>query len=520
VIGVLADFRYEEARALVLAALRRSVSQSLAGLIAPSGLPESDFILAVEPNEQVGAYLLDWLAAKPRKLILFGSPSASLQIRFGLHEAAWPEPTDGWARSPAASSREIAVSPAEVRYLPEAACLGAADWTRALERFDFADEWNNLAFGAIRADGSIWSLAAPLRAPREAELARIEVDRAVLASYVAHFRVGESSVLWVNRVVGPIDSFEWRLVEQFIAHWNSEHLPCVPVISELPWGCDAAITMRLDCDEDITSAHPLWQAYRDMRVPLSLAVHTANLRDDRHSAFLREFCRAGGVLLSHTATHAPNWGGSYEAALAEGCESRARIFAATGVLVDYAVSPFHQSPHYALQGLCDAGYRGCIGGIIRNDPEFLLARGGELAGLPSGFVGHSQQTMMHGDCMLAEGDPLAVFKAAADRALETRTLFGFLDHPFSERYAYGWPDETVRIQAHRDLIAHIRSRARNPRFMDERDALNFLAARAAIRLHAGPSGFGVSLPDVSQEVAFGVEYRGALQPLMHGSVFA
>jgi len=516
-IGVLAGFLHREAGSLVLAALRRSVSRSLAVPLAPASLPQRDVVAAIVPDECAAQSLLHWLGAKPRKLILFGSLPACLHTRFGLQPKTWPAGRGDWARSPAALSCESAESPARVRYLPVAASFGASNWARALERFDFTDEWNNLAYGAIRTDASIWSLAEPVQAPAEAELARVEANGEVLTTYVAHFAVGESAVLWVNRPVGLIDSFEWSLVEHFIAHWQGERLPCVPVISELPWGCDAAITMRLDCDEDITSARPLWQAYREMGVPLSLAIHTTNLHHDGHHAFLREFCDAGGVLMSHTATHAPNWGGSYESALAEGRESHQRIFAATGVAVEYAVSPFHQSPHYALQGLCDAGYKGCIGGIIRNDPEFLLARGGELAGLPQGFVGHSQQTMMHGDCMLAEGDPLAVFKAAFNRALETRTLFGFLDHPFSERYAYGWPDETVRIQAHRDLIAHIRSKASSPRFMDEREAMDFLRARAAIRLCPTATGFETNLPQAGA-VGFGVEYRGDLLPLADGSM--
>jgi hypothetical protein len=221
--------------------------------------------------------------------------------------------------------------------------------------------------------------------------------------------------------------------------------------------------------------------------------------------------------MSHTATHAPNWGGSYDAALSEGRESHDRIFAVSGMSVDYAVSPFHQSPHYALQALCDAGYHGCIGGIIQNDPEFLLARGGELAGLPQGFVGHSQQTMLHGDCMLSDGDPLAVFKAAFDRANETRTLFGYLDHPFSERYSYGWSDEDARIQAHRELIAYIRQQAPNPLFIDEVTALDFIRARAAIRLMRSPIGIEARVPEVDR-LGFAVEFRGETIPLLDGSI--
>jgi hypothetical protein len=274
--------------------------------------------------------------------------------------------------------------------------------------------------------------------------------------------------------------------------------------------------MRLDCDEDISSACDLWKAYGKWGVPLSLAIHTSNLSDETHYAFLHEFCAAGGALLSHTATHAPNWGGSYEKARQEGYESCEKIEVATGIIVRYAVSPFHQSPLYALQGLCDSNYLGCIGGIIHNDPEFLLARGGELSGLPRGFVGHSQQTMLHGDCMLTKGDPLGIYKNAYDTAYETQALFGYLDHPFSARYQYGWDDERQRIEAHHELIEHIRKRARNPLFLDENQALDFLRERAAIRLDQEAESFICNDARETSGLNFGARYRGRSAQLITG----
>lgn len=515
-IGVLSDFPNREASSLVLSALRRSVSRTLAKSIATADLDQTDVVVSIAPNDSTSLSLLGWLKTKPRKLILFGRLSTGLKDRLGIQQVSWPEPYAQWACSPAALPFQSAESLAFVRYLPEASNLGASGWRRALERFDFHDEWNNLGFGAIRVGDSMWSLAEPVHAPAEVELARVEAQGSHLASYVAHFVVGDSAVLWVNRTVGLIDSFEWRLVEHYLAHWQSDSLPCVPVIREIPWGHDTAITMRLDCDEDVSSARPLWQAYRDMGVPLSLAIHTTNLRDETHTGFLKEFIASGGALLSHTATHAPNWGGSYEAAFQEGRESHDRILASTGVSVKYAVSPFHQSPSYALQALCDAGYHGCIGGIIRNDPEFLLARGGELAFLPTGFVGHSQQTMLHGDCMLSEGDPLRIFKAAFDRAYETHTMFGYLDHPFSPRYQYGWKDEQQRVEAHRAIVSYIRGCAENPLFLDEVHALDFLRARAAIHLLKNEGGFVCQFPQSATYMSFGVEYCGRSELLESG----
>lgn len=501
---------------IVRAALERSVSAGLVQHAAPGALDEAGIALCINPDPALGQQLLGWLAECPRKLILFGRLPEALESWLGVRHAEWPAEPGLWSRSALAPTGGCAESIGQICYSPAAAALGATSWCRALERFDFTDEWNNLAYGAIRADGGPWALAQPVRVATDYCLAELQTGADAPLSYCALRTHAGSSVLWFNRPVGPVDSFEWRLVENFLSTGLAEDQPCCPVIREIPWGYDTAITMRLDCDEDITSARPLWEAYRAWGVPLSLAIHTVNLQGNTHHAFLREFCAAGGALLSHTATHAPNWGGSYEAARHEGHESRQKIETATGVSVRYAVSPFHQSPPYALAGLCDAGYLGCIGGIIRNDPEFLLARGGELDGLPRGFIGHSQQTMLHGDCMLTEGDPLRIFKAAYDRAYETQTLFGYLDHPFSPRYQYGWSDEAQRIEAHRGLIAHIRTRAAQPLFLDEIQALDFLRARAAIRLIQEGDSYFCQWAEVSAGLAFGVEYQGRCEPLLTG----
>ncbi|MFP1870588.1 polysaccharide deacetylase [Lonsdalea quercina] len=515
-IGVLYGWKSCTSGELVLAALRRSVTFSNAEQVALWDLPQHNFLLAISPDEGQGQALLAWLANGPRKLILFGRLPHCLLQHFGMIPYSWPEPTETWARSPSAPSGNFAQSEALIHYLPKGEVLGARNWERPLERFDFTDEWNNLGFGAVRAEGTPWSLTAPLRAPERAELANVQLKDKILASYCALFDESESSILWVNREVGPIDSFEWRMVENFISSWRHEVLHCLPIISEIPFGYDAAITMRLDCDEDIASARALWAAYCEANVPLSLAIHTNNLPNDEHSAFLREFLAEGGALLSHTATHAPDWGGSYDAAHWEGIESRTKIEQACGVRVEYAVSPFHQSPDYALAALCDVGYRGCIGGIIRNDPAFLIARGGELAHLPKGFVGHSQQSMLHGDCMLTDGDPLAIFKRAFDRAYQTRTLYGYLDHPFSTRYQYGWPDEKTRVTAHQDFIAYIREHTEQPLFLDECRAMDFLRYRAAVQLRCEERGIVAYVPETGDDLKLAVEFRGSMYEISHG----
>jgi hypothetical protein len=512
-IGVLYPNAAAEAGQYVVAALQRSVSANQTHAVTRSTMRESvpDVVVAVDTPDGWSADLIAWLRARPRKLVVFGHMPVALADMLRYQATDLPAGLAAASRSAPAPTGEARESAAVVRYGASAQALGGAQWHRPFERFDFTDEWNNLGYGAIRCDGSIWSVREAVQVPAEAELAAVVVAGERQFAYAALWDVDASSVLWFNRPVGPCDSFEWRLVEQFLSGYRADTLPCQPVLSELPWGYDAAITSRLDCDEDIESARPLWQAYQRMGVPFSLAVNSQNLDRTEHHAILRELLadRQQGAVLSHTATHAPNWGGSYDGALVEGSQSAQFIEAVTGVPVRYAVSPFHQSPPYAMRGLVDAGYDGCIGGIIRNDPEFLTARGGALAGLPAGFVGHSQQCMLHGECMLKDGDPLAVFKQAFDYAYATNTLFGYLDHPFSERYSYGWKDEASRIAAHEQFVAYIRSKACKPLFLHEDAALDFLRFRSLTQIVEEGGAFRVVTPsNQATPLTLGVEFRG------------
>lgn len=524
-IEVIAPSLRCSAAPLVLAALQRSVSKTQAIWNSSSFIASADknIIVAIEPDELTAQRILARLARGKCKLILLGRLPLSLANFLDLTPTDFKDDFESWSRSPSAKAYEFAQSTGVIQYTTMAARFGADHWQRPLERFDFTDEWNNLGYGAISVDGSLWSLAMPALAPTENTLAELFIDGQPCLTYCSLFDLDASSILWFNRKVGPIDSFEWRLVELFLSTWRHHELPCQPVLQEIPWGYKAAVTMRLDCDEDVESARPLRKAYHAMGVPFSLAVHTKNLDDPRNHTILREMVLAGESILSHTATHAPNWGGSYEAALQEARDSAALIHSVTAQSVRYAVSPFHQSPPYALAALADAGYAGCIGGIIKNDPEFLMARGGNIAGLNDSFVGHSQQYMLHGDCMLSEGDPLFIFKQAFDRAYETCTMFGFLDHPFSERYQYGWSDETSRIRVHQDLIEHIRLKAPETLFLSENDALDFLLAKSKWLVVQKDEDFELTLSMTSKVISSlspTVEYEGNQFKAQEGMVRA
>jgi len=514
-IGVLFSQSSSRAGMIVQAAIARSVSSSQVVVISRSSLDSVSLVVAIDIPEKWGAELVSWLRRSRRKLIILGCIPSVLISDLGWQVVQSHSMLDHAVSSEATPIHQWRASSAAVHYSSNASVLGASHWVRHFERFDFADEWNNLGFGAIRADGSCWSVAQSLDAG-ECTLASIEVDNHVCGAYAALAEIHASSILWFNRAVGPCDSYEWRIVENYLSRYGADCLPCQPVLSEIPWGYDAAVTSRLDCDEDVESARALWDAYRELNIPFSLAVHTSNLSSARHHSILSEVLNNGGAVLSHSATHPENWGGSYAAALRQGEESATQLQRITGKAVRYAVSPFHQTPHYALQALADAGYFGCIGGGGRSDPEFTLARGGEVANIPSGFIGHSQQCMLHGDCMLAEGDPLLMYKQSFDQAFETQTLFGYLDHPFSERYAYGWLDEQSRIQVHRELIQYIQERAVNPIFLNEDMALDFLSYKSKYEIIECGGVFAVSNENPDSELKVAIEYSGKTLLLEQG----
>jgi hypothetical protein len=385
---------------------------------------------------------------------------------------------------PPAEPNNFSESPAAIFYNFENV-LGSKSplQIRSCERFDFMAEWNNLGFTSIKADQSIWAIASKIDIPARNRVAEVRVTSSYLSAYAGLWDVKNSSLLWFNRAVGPVDSQEWLVIEEYVASYCFESSVCLPVISEIPPGYDACVTMRLDCDEDISSAKQLYDLYKEKGVPFSLALHTKVLEDSSHNDFLNAFVADGEGILTHSATHPVNWGGSYEETVSQVNGSVAAIKRVLGdkTEIKYAVSPFHQNPSYAVQGMADAGLTGFIGGIICNDPEYLFARGGEVPFTSRGFISHSQQCMLHGECMLQGGDQLKIFKQSFDIAKKGKSLFGYLDHPFSPRYAYGWVSEDERCNAHNDFINYINASG-NVLYLTEVQALDWIALKASVEL--------------------------------------
>jgi len=522
-IIVLAPQSAKQAALLVTAALRRSAAFSQVELFFGGSICAQtyDLIVAVNPDVEVTQHLRRALSGRsPTKVILFGSLTQELLDLFDVKHLEWPSQLVAAANSKHALAGNYAESNASIQYTRLASSLGSRSWRRPLERFDFANEWNNLGYGAVRADQSDWAIAMPVQANESSSIAEIASHDFAGLAYSALADLDHSSILWFNRVNGPIDSFEWRIVENFLSSWRKSDLPCIPILKEVPHGHDCCVTMRLDCDEDIESARELRREYHQLEVPFSLAIHTRNLQDRRQHQLVEEMAGEGESILSHSATHASNWGGSYRSAIEEASLSAQALKKLTGQSPKYAVSPFHQTPSFALQALADCGYSGCIGGIISCNPEFLLARGGELADMPRQFIGHSQQHMLHGDCLLEGADPLETSKRAFELAKETGMLFGYLDHPFSERYSYGWLDEMSRINAHRDLISFIKNTAERPLFLSEDSALDFLLFKSRVQIIDHGQAFVVCINDSTGPIIHDacIEYRGDIFKATNGYI--
>lgn len=510
---------------IVTTALLRSCGQGAVTAVTPARLTEllagapshhsqpRRIVVVVAPPPAWDALLCQLHAVAGVKLVVFGAVPAGLAQRLGITDQRPLSAEDIQAAqcAPAATHQEAA-SALEVVYTPALAGLISPIARRPFLRYDFTDEWNNLGYGAIRADDGLWACAGIAQLPAGNCLARIDNAGVPVGAYAGLWDTDTASTLWFNRAVGPVDSAEWQVVEQFLAHHRHAELPCQPVLVEVPYGYAAAVTMRLDCDEDIESARPLWQAYQSMGVPLSLALHAKVLADPAQHQLPKDVLAHGGAVLSHTATHAPDWGGSYDAACAEGQQSAQAVRDAIGHQVRYAVSPFHQTPNYARAALADVGYEGCIGGIIRNDPDFLMARAGTPPGSAQGFIGHSQQCMLHGDCLLAQGDPLRIFKQAFDIARASGTFFGYLDHPFSERYSYGWQDEPQRIEMHRQFVAHIQQQP-DILWANEDDALDFLSTRSGVRVSTEGNAIRLQAPASRSGWQIAAAYAGQVQPI-------
>jgi len=463
---------------LVIGAFRRSFTAGQADWLITQGLFRHS-----TRNEELAE--LQRSAKQHGKLVLFGRPAPDVADWLGLEVSDLPEEAHHWCHADA----ETQTSAGWIAYRDHPLWQGEPPYRqRWLCRYDFTNEWNNLGYGRITADGGPWSLCcrAQPRGEQTHVLGSIRTADGDQSAFAVLKDAADHAVLWINRPVGTLDGLDWLLVERFLSDYRPEELICLPRLEDVPFGFDATVTMRLDCDQDISSARQLHALYRRFGMPFSLAVLTGLDMDADDLALLDEVSAAGGSLVSHSVTHTANWGGSPEAAKREAAESRHWLEQRLGRGMRHAVSPFHQNPPYAVQALADSGYDAFVAGIICNDPEALTARSGPypLGEAPPVLV--SQQCMLHGDCYHQGGARLSVYQEAFQAHLRARAVFGWLDHPLSSSYQYGWTDLEEQRQAHEDWLSFLQ-----PFYLwraNLSQCLDFATARARIQLGLDANG--------------------------------
>ena len=486
-----------ELEQIVGRALQRSFSDSQVAL-SDSGSTSSVPCRLVMAMDSCSTNLFSHAMAdnvQPRKLVAFGPLDETSAARIGLSLApGLPFAASDAIAKIAQVSPEAPVvtsadeSPLAIRY-DRSHPLGSASpyLQRHFCRYDFYDEWNNLGYGRTGLGHGIWDLACPAKANGATVLAEVTWrGEASGIVYTALFDEPDLSVLWFNRATGPVDGLDWAMVEAFFTDWRCAELPCNPCLLDIPYGYSGAVTMRLDCDQAIASARPLLELYRDRGVPLSLAVTTSLPMTGTDLAMIEQVNATRGAIVSHSHRHRENWGGSSQAAREEYRVSADWLQnSTTASRPDLAVSPFHQNPLFAIEAIAEQGCNAFVSGVIHNDPEYLLARAGRVPFVDSPIVSMSQQCMLHGDCYhRRQKDGLEIFKTCFDQYRSARGFFGYLDHPLSATYRYGWSDGAEQRDAHEAFLDHMQS-CEGTWWANLAEALDFVRRKSVTRLTLG-----------------------------------
>lgn len=443
--------------------------------------------VAVAPPERAAATLAGF-AREGRKLLLLGPLGPRVAAIAGLPPTEPAAVDEAEAFAPARLETRFDASAARLVWTAEAPGGTPALCERAFCRFDFEEEWNHLGHGRIHAGTTRWSLWTAPDAGRAREAAGLEVDGRARGVAASRIDSPDASVFWMGRPVGPVDGLDWTSVERFFCDHRAGELPCWPAWCDWPAGFDAGATFRLDCDEAVASARPLFERYRERGVPVSLALLAGLELDADDRRLVADVLASGGSVLSHSLRHLPGWGRDLDEARAEALGSRERIEALfpEAAPVRFAVSPFHRNPPHAICALGEV-YDALVTGIPANDPECLIARAGVLPFSRPPLVSHSQPNMLHGDCFARQKESVRAWQEAFAAHRLAGTLYGYLDHPLSPRYAYGWAGEAQRTAAHDALLDTVTA-SEHPWLPSQGRALAHLVRRAATDLDLDPGG--------------------------------
>jgi hypothetical protein len=482
--------------------VKNSLSNSFLNMVS---IRNSDFsnqvLILVNPSEIIATKALK---EKNKKIIIFGRLPKVLEEFFSLNQCTHEFPKY-YAKAEKSTIGVTSSSKLFVKY-ENNNILDLSDNIRFFERFDFEDEWNNLNFGSINIDESIYSLANYYNSDKT-ELASVYYENSFVSVYSLIRDTENSSIFWFNRAVGPFDSYEWRFIEDFISSYRYKELPCIPLVEEIPDGYSSASTMRLDCDEGIKSSLNLYEAYKKLKIPFSLAIPTSDFSTNDID-FLKDVISNSGTIMSHSHNHKHFWGSDQDDIFEEAFISKKTLEESLGIEINYAVSPFHETNKDVINALDKAGYHACFGGIINKTNDLLSYRVGYTQ-YNDKVIFASQQVMMHGDC-LHNHDELSIYKKSFENSKNTKTIFAYLDHPFSPRYKYGWDSEDQRIEMHMKLIDFILINSPNHLFLSYGDLFNIIKFRLNLKIIEDSDKFYFKSSSNDKKINLQVKYKNDL----------
>lgn len=350
---------------------------------------------------------------------------------------------------------------------------------RPLWRYDFDLEWNNNFYGNISNENIMLNLSHNCFLIEGKNVAFIKNSRYQNIPLISEFEINGNIIFWINRNLSLVDLPEWKIIEEFISNGYFRKYPCMPYLTEYSSSENGLITMRLDCDEDIESARNIFEIYKNNNLPISLAITTNQIKESHPiSSLPKEVNDYGGTVLNHSHSHPVNWGGSKDKIKEEIITSNNLIKKSFGIQTEYAVSPFHHLTWAALEVLNELNFKGVIAGISSSHHEFLITKGGSINEKLDILV-HSQQCMLHGDC-LTKTRKVDSYLNAFSLYSNLGFSIGYLDHPISKRYDYGWINFERQIKTHQQIIEYLTNK--NIKFIGQKELFQRFAAKEKIQI--------------------------------------
>jgi len=245
--------------------------------------------------------------------------------------------------------------------------------------------------------------------------------------------------------------------------------------------------MRLDCDENIRSAKKIFNLYKLKKIPFSLAILTSILKE-RDKNFIKSIVKSKGSILSHSHEHIENFGGNFKVALKQIKES-IKALKKIGIRSSYIVAPFHHTPNFMPNVLKKAKIKGIVGGIALDAYQSSLSFRTGFYKKNNKIILNNQQCMLHGD-ISPTLKKIEIYKKSFLISYLNQRAFGFLDHPFSKRYSYGWKNEEYRKTIHQKFIRFIKKKGKIL-FLSQNDFLNFLYYKSNLRIKEKKDSFSI-----------------------------